>query len=122
MLVWLRVRPEIAKFTRVCSYDRAGYGWSDASPAPRTSAQSAKELKELLTSAGERELYILVGHSFGGYNVRMFNKLYPSDVAGMILVDAEHPDEEVRQKELQDTFSPSIKATIEKRKQATALL
>lgn len=54
--------------------------------------------------------------------MRMFNKLYPSDVAGMILVDAEHPDEEVRQKELQDTFSPSIKATIEKRKQATALL
>jgi pimeloyl-ACP methyl ester carboxylesterase len=58
---------------------------------------------------------ILVGHSFGGYNVRMFNKLYPSDVAGMILVDAEHPDEEVRQMELQSTFSHSVKANIEKR-------
>src|SRR5256885_11213084 len=103
-LDWTRVQPEIAKFTRVCSYDRAGYGWSDLSPEPRTSSQIAKELKGLLTSAAERPPYVLVGHSFGGYNMRMFSELYPSDVAGMVLVDAEHPDEGSRQKELQDAL------------------
>lgn len=114
-LDWLRVQPGIAQFSRVCSYDRAGYGWSDPSPASRTSAQIATELKKLLTSAGEQGPYILVGHSFGGYNVRMFNELYQSDVAGMVLVDAEHPDEELRQKELQNTFAPSVRASIEER-------
>ncbi len=112
-LDWVRVQPEVTKFTRVCSYDRAGYGWSEPSPNPRTSLQIAKELKELLTSAAERGPYLLVGHSFGGYNIRMFNKLYPFDVAGMVLVDAEHPDEEVRQKELQSAWPEVIKARIE---------
>jgi len=112
-LDWLRVQPEIAKFTRVCSYDRAGYGWSDSSPMPRTSLQIAEELKGLLTSAEERGPYLLVGHSFGGYNVRMFAKLYPSDVAGMVLVDAEHPDEGSRQKQLQDSLPPLVKALVE---------
>ena len=111
-LDWLRVQPEIAKFTRVCSYDRAGYGWSESSPMPRTSLQIAKELKALLTSAEERGPYLLVGHSFGGYNVRMFAKLYPFDVDGMVLVDAEHPDEESRQKQLQGSLPAPLKARI----------
>jgi len=63
---WTRVQPEIAKFTRVCSYDRAGYGGSDAGPLPRTSAQIARELHTLLRNAGEEPPYLLVGHSFGG--------------------------------------------------------
>jgi pimeloyl-ACP methyl ester carboxylesterase len=90
---WRLVQPQVAQFTRVCSYDRAGYGWSDAGPNPRTSAQIAEELHTLLHNAGEEPPYVLVGHSFGGYNVRVFNGLYPNDVAGMVLVDAAHEDQ-----------------------------
>jgi len=92
-LDWILVQPEVARFTRVCSYDRAGYGWSDASPAPRTSLQIAGELKSLLDAAGEKGPFVMVGHSFGGYNVRVFSSRYSKDVAGMVLVDASHPDE-----------------------------
>ncbi len=92
-LDWILVQPEVAKFTRVCSYDRPGYGWSDASPAPRTSWRIAGELKSLLDAAGEKSPFVMVGHSFGGYNVRVFTGRYPKDVAGMVLVDASHPDE-----------------------------
>jgi pimeloyl-ACP methyl ester carboxylesterase len=60
---WFKVQPEVAKFTRVCSYDRAGYGLSDPGPEPRTSLQMANELKTFLGAAGEREPYVLVGHS-----------------------------------------------------------
>ena len=94
ILDWFRVQPEVAKFTRVCSYDRAVYGWSDPSPAPRTSLQIAKELKALLQSATIPGPYVLVGHSFGGYNVRVFASQYPKDVAGMVLVDSSHDQEE----------------------------
>ncbi len=81
------VQPEIARFTRVCSYDRAGYGWSDPGPMPRTSTQIAKELHAVLQNAGEHPPYVLVGHSFGAANVRVYNGLYSSDVVGMVLVD-----------------------------------
>ena len=90
---WDFVQPEVAKFTRVCSYDRAGYGWSTSGPMPRTSAEIVKELHALLAAAGEKPPYILVGHSFGGYNVRVFNGAYPDEVAGMVLVDASHEDQ-----------------------------
>jgi pimeloyl-ACP methyl ester carboxylesterase len=102
-LDWVLVQPDVARFTRVCSYDRAGYGWSDASPAPRTSLQIAHELKSLLDAAGEKGPFVMVGHSFRGYNVRVFTSLYPTDVAGMVLVDASHPDEESR---IDALFSP----------------
>lgn len=94
---WYLVQPEVAKFTRVCSYDRAGYGWSAASSAPRTSAQIVKELHALLQAAGEKPPYILVGHSFGGYNVRVYNGTYPQEVAGMVLVDSSHEDQDLRE-------------------------
>jgi len=97
---WIKVQPEVAKFTRVCSYDRAGYGWSDAGQEPRTSVQIARELRTLLTAAGEVGPYILVGHSFGGFNVREFTKLYPVDVSGVVLVDGAHEDEEKRISEI----------------------
>ncbi len=90
---WKRAQPEIAKFSRVCSYDRAGYGGSDPGPMPRTSAQIAKELHSLLENAGEKAPYVLVGHSFGGYNVRVFNGEYPDQVAGVALVDATQEDQ-----------------------------
>src|SRR5690242_11595915 len=68
---WDLVMPDVARFTRVCSYDRAGYGWSSAGPMPRTSEQIVKELHALLAASGEKGPYVLVGHSFGGYNVRV---------------------------------------------------
>jgi pimeloyl-ACP methyl ester carboxylesterase len=93
---WIKIQPEIAKYTRVCSYDRAGYGWSEAGKEPRTSLQIAKELKALMDGAGEREPYVLVGASFGGFNVRVFNGLYPAAVAGVVLLDASHEDQQER--------------------------
>jgi pimeloyl-ACP methyl ester carboxylesterase len=90
---WRTVQPEIAKFSRVCSYDRAGYGGSDPGPMPRTSHQIATELHALLRNAGEMPPYVLVGSSFGGYNVRVFNGLYPDEVAGIVLADATQEDQ-----------------------------
>jgi pimeloyl-ACP methyl ester carboxylesterase len=89
---WKHIQPEVAKFTHVCSYDRAGYGWSTAGPMPRTSSEAARELHALLAAAGEKPPYILVGHSLGGFNIRVFNGFYPNEVAGMVLVDGSSED------------------------------
>jgi len=93
---WLMVQPGVAKFSRVCSYDRAGYGWSDSGPEPRSSLQIARELKQLLQAAGENGPYLLVGHSMGGFDIRVYTGQYPTDVAGMVLVDASHEDQDLR--------------------------
>lgn len=90
---WKLVQTEVAKFARVCSYDRAGYAWSDESRQPRTSLQIATELHALLRAAGEKGPFVLVGHSFGGYNVRVYTGQYPQEVVGMVLVDASHEDQ-----------------------------
>jgi pimeloyl-ACP methyl ester carboxylesterase len=116
---WALVQPEVAKFARVCSYDRAGYGWSEAGPKPRTSLQIAKELRALLDASGEKGPYVMVGHSFGGYNVRVFTGMYPNEVVGVVLVDAEHGDEEKRIDEL---LSPRVKRQQNQRDRRDALL
>lgn len=85
---WLLVQEKIAKFAHVCSYDRAGYRWSEASPYPRTSANIVRELHTLLANAKISPPYILVGHSFGGANVQLYAKTYPNEVAGLVLVDS----------------------------------
>lgn len=90
---WSLLQPDVAEFTRVCSYDRAGYGWSDIGPSPRTSAQISNELHTLLQNGAIRPPYILVGHSFGGFNLRVYTHEYPHDVAGLILVESAHPDQ-----------------------------
>ncbi len=92
-LDWYRVQPEIARFTRVCSYDRAGYGWSDTGPKPRVPSVMAEELHRLLIAAGEKPPFILAGHSFGSFNALMYAHQYPREVAGLVLVDGAHPDE-----------------------------
>jgi pimeloyl-ACP methyl ester carboxylesterase len=101
-LSWRKVQPEIAKFTRVCSYDRAGLGYSDSSSQLRTSKVIAGELHVLLKAAGVLPPYVVVGHSMGGFDVRVFAGLYRSEVAGMVLVDSSHPDQDNR-------FPPELK-------------
>jgi len=91
-LSWYKVQPVVAKFTRVCSYDRAGVGWSDTQPEPPHSRSIAVHLHSLLNNAGVKPPYVLVGHSIGGIHVRVYQNMYPSDVVGMVLVDSTHPD------------------------------
>jgi pimeloyl-ACP methyl ester carboxylesterase len=85
---WVLVKTRVARFARICTYDRAGYAWSDPGPKPRTFAQLNLELRDALKKLGETGPYVLVGHSFGGPVVRNFAATYPRDVAGMVLVDA----------------------------------
>ena len=85
------VQPEVAKTTRVCTYDHAGAGWSEAGPLPRTAAQFAKELHTMLQHASIPGPYVLVGHSAGGLSVRVFVHAYATDVAGVVLIDSMNP-------------------------------
>lgn len=87
---WSQVQPEIAKVTRVCSYDRAGFGWSDAGRLPRIGRRMAGELHQLLTNGGIAGPYVLVGHSLGGFVARLYRRAHPNDVVGIVLVDAGH--------------------------------
>ncbi len=93
-MIWALVQPQVAPFTRVCSYDRAGYGWSDSGPMPRTSARIAQELHTLLHNASVDPPYILVGHSFGGFDIRLFAASHPDEVAGVVLVDSSQEDQQ----------------------------
>jgi len=123
--VWGLVQPGVARFTRVCAYDRAGVGGSDAGPRPRTSGTIVAALHTLLrragvggSDAGPRPRtsgtivaalhtllrragvggpYVLVGHSIGGFHARLYAHRYPREVAGMVLVDASHPDQLARE-------------------------
>jgi pimeloyl-ACP methyl ester carboxylesterase len=92
-LNWRRVQVDVAKFAHACSYDRAGYGWSDAGPGPRSARAAAADLRRLLQTARVPPPYVLVGHSYGGYVIVMFAAEYPGDVAGLVLVDALTPEE-----------------------------
>jgi pimeloyl-ACP methyl ester carboxylesterase len=92
--VWSKVQPEVAKWTRACSYDRAGYGFSEPGPMPRTSVRIAEELHTALHHAGIAGPYILVGSAFGGDNLRVFADQYMSEVAGLVLDDADPNDDE----------------------------
>lgn len=91
-LDWMPVQTKVAQFAHVCSYDRAGYGWSEESPKPRISKYIVEELHQLLDKAKETGPFILVGSSFGGVNTRLFACQFPEQTAGVVLVDASHED------------------------------
>lgn len=93
---WHWVQEPLAEHLRVVAYDRAGLGWSDPSTAPRDAATMASELHTALRAAGIDGPYVLAGHSFGGLVVRAFAGLYRSETAGLVLVDASHPDQWAR--------------------------
>jgi pimeloyl-ACP methyl ester carboxylesterase len=87
-LQYTHIQSAVSAFTRVMAYDRAGQGWSDVSPNPRTPANLAGELHSLLGRLDLQPPYILVGHSFGGLLVRFYAGFYPEEAAGVILVDS----------------------------------
>jgi pimeloyl-ACP methyl ester carboxylesterase len=90
-LIWGRVQPALAKTTRVCSYDRAGFGWSDALPPPRDADHIAAELHGLLAEAQVTGPIVLMGHSIAGIYMRDYATRYPENVAGLIFVDGSSP-------------------------------
>jgi pimeloyl-ACP methyl ester carboxylesterase len=90
--VWYQIQEAVSQFTSVCSYDRAGQGQSDSGPQPRTSQTIVDELHLLLTKANIPGPYVLVGHSFGGFNARLYAHQYPEEIAGLVLVDSADPD------------------------------
>lgn len=93
--IWTLVQPEVAKFTKTVSYDRAGYAWSELGPIPRTSKQICFELHTALNNAGIHPPYILVGQSFGGFLVRAFARYYAKEVVGMVLVEAVQENQKI---------------------------
>ena len=109
LATWSRVQGEIANFAQVVSYDRAGLGQSDPGPKPRSAEQIALELHTALLNAGIKPPYVLVGHSLGGYFVRVFGDKYPREVVGMVLIDPS-----------QETFDDWLKAHPDPKEKDTA--
>ena len=107
---WSNVQPQLARTTRVCAYDRAGLGWSERGPLPRSGQRMAQELHRLLERAGIRGPYILAGHSLGGLITRLYQHDYPHDVVGIVLVDA-GDESEMRQAEFR-TFANAGKSML----------
>ncbi len=92
-LSWSSVHDDVARFTRACAYSRAGIMWSDPSDRPFGAANVAEDLHKALVAAGEKPPYVMVGHSLGGPYLSVFTSRYGSDVAGLVFVDASHPDQ-----------------------------
>jgi pimeloyl-ACP methyl ester carboxylesterase len=90
---WLPILEQLQHYSRTCIYDRAGYGWSDFGPLPRTSSRIANELYLLLSNADIPGPYLLIGHSYGGLNMQMFARRYPYLVAGLVLVDSSNAEQ-----------------------------
>lgn len=111
---WSRIQPAIASFSSVLSYDRAGLGRSDKAPIPRTCQDMVDDLRSLLSAANLHPPYILVAHSWSGMNARWYANQYPSEIVGMVLIDAVHEDkyahfEKVLSDERADRMWASVK-------------
>src|SRR4051812_6397771 len=95
-LAWTTVHDSIAKTTRACAYSRAGIMWSDPVDHPFDSDSTASDLHAALVKSGEHAPWVMVGHSLGGPYIMMFASRYPSEVAGLVMVDISHPDQFAR--------------------------
>jgi pimeloyl-ACP methyl ester carboxylesterase len=93
---WFKVQPEVARHTRACTYDRAGFGFSDPASRPNTSENAAEDLHKALSVAGIKPPYLLVGNSLGGSNVQVYTYRYPGEVKGLVLVEPQSEDETTR--------------------------
>jgi pimeloyl-ACP methyl ester carboxylesterase len=102
---WWDAQDRIARFARVCTYDRAGYGWSDPAPGRRSLHDRVVELRRLLERAGAPGPYVLVGHSYGSPMIQLFVRDHPQDVAGLVFADG--PD-------LEEVFGPDYQAVTRK--------
>lgn len=105
-VTWWRVIRKVTESTEVCVYDRAGYGWSEPGPMPRTAGRIADELHRLLANARVRGPYILAGFSFGGYIARIYASRFPESLSGVVLVDPSHEDEEGNEAGSSRAWSP----------------
>jgi pimeloyl-ACP methyl ester carboxylesterase len=103
---WSRVQPALSGFTRVCSYDRAGFGESDKPPNQQSMAEIVDDLHQLLAAAHEKPPYILVGHSIAGIICRRFTAKFPADVSGLLFLDSSHEEQIWRLHEI-DSNGPS---------------
>ncbi len=89
---WALVQPEVAKFTEICTYDRAGYAWSDRGPTQDTIEETIDDLHLLLLKTGIRPPYVMVGASLGAIYVRAYQRRFPEQVVGMVFVDGSHDE------------------------------
>lgn len=92
-LEWMHIQEALAEDAIVCAYDRAGYGWSDMGPLPRTAMRISDELHALMQNSGLPGPYILAGHSFGGLVAQYYARQYSDEVAALVLIDASHPEQ-----------------------------
>jgi membrane dipeptidase len=113
-VTWAAVQPALARKTRVCSYDRAGIGFSESSGRASTSANAVEDLHALLRAASIRPPYLLVGHSLGGSNVRLYAYRHPSEVAGMVLIDPAHEDQVARYAKVDATAAAKVAERLER--------
>lgn len=112
--VWALVQPQVARSARACAYDRAGLGHSDPAPFPRTPVEIAQDLHALVAAAKLQTPVVVVGHSLGGLNVKLYAALYPDEVAGLVLIDpSEERTPERARPVLRERFGPSIAARSE---------
>ncbi|MGV3518769.1 alpha/beta fold hydrolase [Luteitalea sp.] len=106
---WAAIQPHLAQLSRVCSYDRAGFLWSESREEPRDAERIGRELHALLAAASEAPPYVMVAHSNAGLLVRVYDALFPGEVRGFVFVDASHPGQDRR-------LPAEIQARIEQRK------
>ena len=106
---WRYIQPELAKLSKVITYDRAGYGWSESANNERSSEQIVNDLHELLTGIGESGPFILVGHSFGGLNIQLYAHQYSTEVAGLVLLDSSIVGESPEVKQSQATITKFLR-------------